>query len=142
MPGLISGVRTMLRLQREILSVAWRARRSETALAALVRLKNEMWPYLPANTLPVRSVDELFPGIVCHVQLRERSFDPQHRHYYRVYMHQVCVLAAIAAHIRPKRIFEFGTDRGTRLFQIAQDGRGVARRLRRQVALDLQVERF
>jgi predicted O-methyltransferase YrrM len=106
-------------LQREILSLAWRGRRSETALAALLRLKNELWPYLPANKHPIKSVDELFPGIRCHVQLREECFDPQHRHYYRVYMHQTCVLAAITAYLRPKRIFEFGTHRGKTTVNLA-----------------------
>lgn len=104
----VSNLHWMLRLQRDLLRAAWHGRGSVITRHSMIRWGHDLWAHTPSNKLPVKSLWELFPGIRCDVRLRFSPFEPIYR-YYRVYTHHVCILASLVAHLRPKRIFEFGT---------------------------------
>lgn len=114
----VSHLKWLAGVQRDLLSAAWRGRHSPAVRANFFRLSHELWPYTPANTLPVCALEELFPGIRCNVRLRAAAFDSEHR-YYRFYTHHACVLAGLVTHLRPRRILEFGTFTGEMAVNLA-----------------------
>lgn len=107
----VSNLHWMLRLQRDLLWAAWHGRRSVVTRPSMIRWGHDLWAHTPSNRLPLKSLQDLFPGIRCDVRLRYSPFQAMYRQY-RLYTHHVCVLAALVAYLRPKRIFEFGTYQG------------------------------